>query len=171
MLNIESCWDQKTRKPCTPYGDTNAMVHNQVLLDYGGGDDCDASNVDACPRYHIWPNGTKVHKTDRSFPYSAYKYYCGPCTACDEMLPGEKCCDPFSNPNVSVVFFEAECVCGYLGICSLFLNTRLLAAANIYDNMRSPDVVYSPGPIHLQARARSSLGSVWLPRQQERRLY
>lgn len=49
--NMEACWDQKTRKPCRPYGDTNTMVHQQVLLDYGGSDGCTRANWISCPRY------------------------------------------------------------------------------------------------------------------------
>ena len=41
---MEACWDQLTGKNCRPYGDTNAMVHQQVLLDLGGGDSCHESN-------------------------------------------------------------------------------------------------------------------------------
>ena len=48
--NMEVCWDQATRKPCRPYGNTNTMVHQQVLLDYGGGDSCTESERDGCPR-------------------------------------------------------------------------------------------------------------------------
>lgn len=102
--NMEACWDQKTRKPCQPYGDTDSMVHQQVLLDYGGGDSCTPSNFIGCPRYHIWRNGSKVYRSDPAFPYDAYKQYCGPCTSCPEMEPGEPCCDPYSNSNGQSIY-------------------------------------------------------------------
>jgi hypothetical protein len=103
--NMEACWDQKTREPCTPYGDTNAMVHQQVLLDYGGGDDCHVDSNFACPKYHIWRNGSKVHRDDKAnFPYDAYKFYCAPCDSCDEITADEPCCDLFSNSNGQSIY-------------------------------------------------------------------
>eukprot|EP00756_Hemistasia_phaeocysticola_P053805 Hpha_TRINITY_DN29757_c0_g1::TRINITY_DN29757_c0_g1_i1::g.2522::m.2522 len=103
--NMEACWDTRTRKPCRPYGDTNTMVHQQVLLDYGGDDSCTRDNPQlGCPRYHRWRNGSTVHRNSSWFPYDAYKFYCGPCQSCDEMLPGERCCDPFSNSNGQSIY-------------------------------------------------------------------
>jgi hypothetical protein len=48
------------------------MAHQQVLLDYGGGDSCSAGDPMSCPRYHIWRNGSKVHRSESWFPYDAY---------------------------------------------------------------------------------------------------
>ena len=102
--NMEACWDQKTGKACTPYGDTNTMVHNQVLLDYDPEPCGDVTNSLNCPRYHRYRNGTLVHKSDERFPFGAYKQYCGPCTSCDEMQPEEPCCDRFSNSNGQSIY-------------------------------------------------------------------
>uniref|UniRef100_A0A7S4C9E9 DUF7705 domain-containing protein n=1 Tax=Eutreptiella gymnastica TaxID=73025 RepID=A0A7S4C9E9_9EUGL len=102
--NMEACWDQATGEPCRPYGDPNRMAHQQVLLNYGGADLCTPAAPQYCPRYHIRRDGTRVHRTDPAFPYSAYKSYCGPCQACGEMLPGENCCDPYSNPNAQSIY-------------------------------------------------------------------
>jgi hypothetical protein len=104
--NMEVCWDQVTRQPCRPYGNTNTMVHQQVLLDYGGGDSCTESTPGGCPRYHIWRNGTKVHRTDPGFPYGAYKFHCAPCNSgCAEAgADGGRCCDDFSNSNGQSIY-------------------------------------------------------------------
>ena len=80
------------------------MAHQQVLLDYGGGDMCSHNNPKNCPRYHNWRNGSQVHRSDPSFPYGAYKFYCGPCGSCDEMEAGENCCDPYSNSNGQSIY-------------------------------------------------------------------
>jgi hypothetical protein len=104
---MEACWDMETRMPCTPFGNTNAMVHQQLLLDYGGGDACTAEDTDGCPPYHIWRNGTKVHKSDREgYPYGAYKFYCAPCqSGCAEAGgAGVPCCDAFSNSNGQSIY-------------------------------------------------------------------
>ena len=86
-----------TGKNCRPYGDTNTMVHQQVLLDYGhkGGG--------SGPPYHILLNGTKVHRTDPLYPKSAYSFYCCPCTSCSE-CEGRSCCDPLSNSNGQSIY-------------------------------------------------------------------
>ena len=96
--NMEACWDQKTRKPCVPYGDTNAMVHQQVLLDYSGGGH-------SGPPFHILRNGTKVSREDPRYPLAAYKYYCCPCESCDECGQlGLSCCDAYSNSNGQSIY-------------------------------------------------------------------
>ena len=114
------CRDQVTGKNCRPYGDTNRMVHQQVLLDYGhkGGG--------AGPPYHILLNGTKVHRSDPLYPKSAYSFYCCPCTSCGECEAGS-CCDPLSNPNGQSIYkiapdptwavhgFPANASDGYVG--------------------------------------------------------
>ena len=94
--NMEACWDQVTGKNCRPYGDTNRMVHQQVLLDYGhkGGG--------TGPPYHILLNGTKVHRSDPLYPKSAYSFYCCPCTSCAECEGA--CCDALSNPNGQSIY-------------------------------------------------------------------
>ena len=50
---------------------------------------------------HIQPSIKHTH----TVPIS-YKWYCGPCGACDEMKPedGEHCCDPFSNSNAQSIY-------------------------------------------------------------------
>ena len=106
LLNMESCWNQLTGKRCEPYGNTNENVHQQVLLDYGGGDSCTIEDPSGCPLYHILRNGTKIHRLNKAhFPYTAYKQYCCPCTSCtechDEPLP---CCDPMSNSNGQSIY-------------------------------------------------------------------
>lgn len=96
--NMEACWDQKTGKPCTPYGDTNAMVHNQVLLDY-------SSDGGGGPPFHILRDGTKVNKSDPRYPKGAYGGYCCPCYSCNECTElGLACCDPFSNSNGQSIY-------------------------------------------------------------------
>ena len=103
---MEACWDQVTGKNCRPYGNTNAMVHQQVLLDLGGSDGCRADDVGSCPAFHIDGSGTKIPRTDKDrFPYSAYKFYCCPCTSCGECAErGMPCCDPLSNPNGQSIY-------------------------------------------------------------------
>ena len=64
FLNMEACWDQLTGKNCRPYGNTNAMVHQQVLLDLGGGDSCTGPTSGGCPPFHIEATGEKVPKSD-----------------------------------------------------------------------------------------------------------
>ena len=104
LLNMEACWDQRSGAPCRPYGDTNRNAHNQVLLDYGGDRPCSAASPHACPPYHRWRNGSLVANTDAArFPYSAYKFYCCPCTACAE-CDGTACCDPLSNPDGQSIY-------------------------------------------------------------------
>ena len=95
--NMEACWDQVTGKNCRPYGDTNTMVHQQVLLDYGH-----KGSPGGGPPYHILLNGTKVHRSDPLYPKSAYSMYCCPCTSCAECEGS--CCDPLSNPNGQSIY-------------------------------------------------------------------
>ena len=54
--------------------------------------ECSRERPMRCPRFHIWRNGSKVHRTDPAFPHGAYKYYCGPCDSCPEMEKGEVVC-------------------------------------------------------------------------------
>jgi hypothetical protein len=102
---MEACWDQLTGKNCRPYGNTNHIVHQQVLLDLGGGDYCNPPpHNGACPPFHIDNNGDKVSSTNTThFPYSAYKMYCCPCTSCSECV-GLPCCDALSNPNGQSIY-------------------------------------------------------------------
>ena len=93
FLNMEACWDQDTGKNCRPYGNANRMVHNQVLLDYGGGDGCHKAGDSSCPPYHVAKNGTLLPSgshgsgvASAEFPYEAYKFYCCPCTSCGDDL-------------------------------------------------------------------------------------
>jgi hypothetical protein len=104
LLNMEACWDQLTGKKCLPFGDANRNVHQQVLLDYGGGDDCTSTSPGRCPPFHRLANGTLVPSSDKvNFPFSAYKFYCCPCTSCSECA-GFPCCDPMSNSNGQSIY-------------------------------------------------------------------
>ena len=111
LLNMEACWNQVTGKMCTPYGNTNEMAHQQVLLDYGGSSSgsCSNTSIGGCPKYHINKLNVKVHRSNtQEFPYDAYKQYCCPCTTCaecesdqDDLMP---CCDPISNPDGQSIY-------------------------------------------------------------------
>jgi len=100
FLNSEACWDQKTRKPCVPYGDTNTMSHQQVLLDWNDRYNYNCSH--GCPRYHIFANGSRVHRDDPRYPRDAYGMYCVS-NACDE-AEGEPMCDETSNSNPQSIY-------------------------------------------------------------------
>eukprot|EP00937_MAST-01D_sp_MAST-1D-sp2_P003702 g3702.t1 len=105
LLNSEACWDQVTGRNCRPYGDTNRMSHQQVLLDYGGGDACTQHSRGGCPLYHLYRNGSRVRRDDARFPHTAYKFYCCPCTVCAACAAlGLGCCDPLSNPNGQSIY-------------------------------------------------------------------
>ena len=96
--NMEACWDAVTRKACRPYGNTNTMVHQQVLLDYAGGSH-------GGPPFHILRDGTRVPRTDPRYPVDAYSYYCCPCESCQECaLHAVECCDPYSNSNGQSIY-------------------------------------------------------------------
>jgi hypothetical protein len=105
LINAEVCWNQVTRKPCKPYDDTNQITHQQVLMKLNGGDgSCTAGHPMGCPRYHIWRNGSRVHRSDAAhFPYEAWDSYCGP-QVCSEMEPGEPRCGAYSNPNSQSIY-------------------------------------------------------------------
>jgi len=60
---------------------------------------CTRNRLGACPPEHTFPNGTKVHRTDKEkFPFEAYHYYCVPGNARFAESPYEVC-DPYSNPQ------------------------------------------------------------------------
>ena len=111
LLNAEACWDQVTRQPCQvkehnySLANTNTITHQQVLMQLNGGaGGCSASQQMGCPRFHIFRNGTRVHRNDTArYPYDAWHGYCGP-QVCDEMIPGERTCDPYSNPNSQSIY-------------------------------------------------------------------
>lgn len=122
---------QVTGKNCRPYGDTNRMVHQQVLLDYGNGGN-------GGPPFHILLNGTVVPRGHSLYPQGAYKEYCCPCTSCSECAKYHTpCCDPLSNPNGQSIYkIHPHPVWAVHGESNLAL--QMVSGANLDDNECTP---------------------------------
>ena len=127
--NMVACWNVNTGKPCQPYDDTNAVVHQQILFNMGKtSTPCGSptSNL-GCPKHHVIPHptatiharelshcdvvvpqrfrdGTLVSRDDRSYPFDAYLGYCCPCDTCRKCGAGVICCDPFSSTNGQSIY-------------------------------------------------------------------
>ena len=99
FLNMEACWDQLTGKNCRPYGDTNAMVHQQVLLDLGGSDGCTGPTSGGCPPFHIEATGEKIPRSDVK--------------RCGQKVPPKK--GDLSPPGIRPPFIRSDVVGGIVG--------------------------------------------------------
>ena len=55
--SMVACWNVDTGKPCRPYDDTNAVVHQQILFNMGKkSTPCGSpTNNNACPKHHVMP--------------------------------------------------------------------------------------------------------------------
>ncbi|KAL8142672.1 hypothetical protein V2J09_015704 [Rumex salicifolius] len=98
LLDIGSCW-KNNGKQCNGDVKTDVTRYSEMILNPESQAACNATNLKACPPYHILPNNTKIHRNDTAnFPYDAYHYYCGPGNAMHMDQPSETC-DPYSNPQ------------------------------------------------------------------------
>lgn len=98
LLDIGSCW-KNNGEPCDGNVTSDVTRYSEMILNPETPAWCHANNLNLCPPYHTFPNGTRVHRSDTSrFPYEAYHLYCSPGNG-EHLEKPNSLCDPFSNPQ------------------------------------------------------------------------
>ncbi|KAM3284872.1 hypothetical protein P3S67_023671 [Capsicum chacoense] len=98
LMDMGSCW-KNNGKPCDGDVTSDVTRYSEMILNPETPSWCNRDNQKSCPPYHTFPNGTKVHRSDKShFPYEAYHYYCSPGNGIHIEQPSSPC-DPYSNPQ------------------------------------------------------------------------
>lgn len=98
LMDIGSCW-KNNGEPCNGDVTTDVTRYSEMIINPSTGAWCTSKDIRSCPPYHTFPNGTRVHRTDKKhFPYDAYHYYCPPGNAKYLEQP-YGVCDPYSNPQ------------------------------------------------------------------------
>lgn len=93
-----SCWKNDGRD-CDGDVTTDVTRYSEMIINPEATAVCNSNRLGACPPEHTFPNGTKIHRTEKEkFPYEAYHYYCVPGNARFAESPYEVC-DPYSNPQ------------------------------------------------------------------------
>ncbi|XP_068664603.1 uncharacterized protein [Aristolochia californica] len=102
LLDMGSCWKNDGR-PCDGDVLTDVTRYSELIINPAVTPWCRADNLHVCPPYHTFPNGTRVHRTDKAnYPYSAYHVHCSPGNAQDLEEP-YNLCDPYSNPQAQEI--------------------------------------------------------------------
>lgn len=98
LMDIGSCW-KNNGQPCDGDVTTDVTRYSEMIINPSTTSWCHKDNLNVCPPYHTFPNGTRVHRTDTlHFPYGAYHLYCSPGNAEHLEVP-YSLCDPYSNPQ------------------------------------------------------------------------
>ncbi|KAK4589515.1 hypothetical protein RGQ29_020189 [Quercus rubra] len=98
LLDIGSCW-KNNGKPCDGDVTSDVTRYSEMIINPNASAWCQANNLNACPPYHTFPNGTCIHRNDTTnFPYAAYHLHCSPGNA-EHLEAPYSLCDPYSNPQ------------------------------------------------------------------------
>ncbi|CAN4082186.1 unnamed protein product [Withania somnifera] len=98
LMDMGSCW-KNNGKPCDGEVTSDVTRYSEMILNPETPSWCNPDNPKLCPPYHTFPNGTRVHRSDKShFPYEAYHLYCAPGNGEYIEQPSVPC-DPYSNPQ------------------------------------------------------------------------
>ncbi|KAK9696867.1 hypothetical protein RND81_08G002300 [Saponaria officinalis] len=102
QMDMGSCW-KNNGKPCDGNVKSDVTRYSEMILNPEVDSWCKPTQLDLCPPYHTFPNGTIVHRNDTDkFPYDAYHMYCAPGNARYLEKPSRKC-DPYSNPQAQEI--------------------------------------------------------------------
>ncbi|BFG27981.1 hypothetical protein CerSpe_142550 [Prunus speciosa] len=98
LMDMGSCW-KNNGKPCDGNVTSDVTRYSEMIINPNTTSWCHANNLNVCPPYHIFPNGTQVHRNDTArFPYAAYHLYCSPGNG-EHLEAPSNLCDPYSNPQ------------------------------------------------------------------------
>ncbi|EEF33893.1 conserved hypothetical protein [Ricinus communis] len=98
LMDMGGCW-KNNGKPCDGDVTTDVTRYSEMIINPETEAWCKPNDLKLCPPYHTFPNGTKVHRTDRdNYPYDAYHLWCAPGNAMFLEQP-YSACDAYSNPQ------------------------------------------------------------------------
>ncbi|KAK4748362.1 hypothetical protein SAY87_014948 [Trapa incisa] len=98
LMDMGSCW-KNSGLPCDGDVTSDVTRYSEMIINPNTTAWCHPDNLNVCPPYHMFPNGTRVHRNETSkFPYGAYHLYCSPGNA-DHLEAPYNLCDPYSNPQ------------------------------------------------------------------------
>ncbi|MCD7471779.1 hypothetical protein HAX54_012447 [Datura stramonium] len=98
LMDMGSCW-KNNGKACDGDVTSDVTRYSEMILNPETPSWCKPDSPKLCPPYHTFPNGTRVHRNDKSrFPYDAYHMYCVPGNGKNVEKPSVPC-DPYSNPQ------------------------------------------------------------------------
>ncbi|XP_049371825.1 uncharacterized protein LOC125836664 [Solanum verrucosum] len=98
LMDMGSYW-KNNGKPCDGNVTSDVTRYSEMILNLETPSWCKPDDPKLCPPYHTFPNGTKVHRTDKSrYPYEAYHLHCTPGNGEHVEQPSGPC-DPYSNPQ------------------------------------------------------------------------
>ncbi|WJZ96578.1 hypothetical protein VitviT2T_015252 [Vitis vinifera] len=98
LMDIGSCW-KNNGQPCDGNVTSDVTRYSEMIINPNTSALCRPDNLNVCPPYHTFPNGTRVHRNDTArYPYAAYYFYCSPGNG-QHLEEPYHLCDPFSNPQ------------------------------------------------------------------------
>ncbi|KDP21144.1 hypothetical protein JCGZ_21615 [Jatropha curcas] len=98
LMDIGSCW-KNNGKPCDGNVTSDVTRYSEMIINPETTAWCRPDNLNVCPPYHTFSNGTRVHRNDTArYPYAAYHMYCSPGNA-QHLEEPYNLCDPYSNPQ------------------------------------------------------------------------
>ncbi|KAL9236859.1 hypothetical protein vseg_011481 [Gypsophila vaccaria] len=102
LMDMGSCW-KNNGKPCDGDVTSDVTRYSEMILNPEVDGWCKPDQLQMCPPYHTFPDGTIVHRNDTNrYPYDAYHMYCAPGNAQHLEDPNRKC-DPYSNPQAQEI--------------------------------------------------------------------
>lgn len=97
LMDMGSCW-KNNGDPCNGDVTTDVTRYSEMIINPETDSWCRPKNLDSCPPYHTFGNGTRVHRTDARYPHAAYHMYCSPGNG-KYMEEPYNICDQYSNPQ------------------------------------------------------------------------
>ncbi|RYQ96293.1 hypothetical protein HN51_044353 [Arachis hypogaea] len=98
LMDIGSCW-KNNGEPCNGDVTSDVTRYSEMIINPEIEAWCKPSQLEQCPPYHTFANGTRVHRTNAThFPYDAYHIYRAPGNA-KHLEEPVKTSDPYSNPQ------------------------------------------------------------------------
>ncbi|KAJ8761859.1 hypothetical protein K2173_005431 [Erythroxylum novogranatense] len=98
LMDMGSCW-KNDGQPCDGNVTSDVTRYSEMIINVNTTSWCHPNNLNACPPYHTFGNGTRIHRNETGlFPYAAYHFYCSPGNAEFLEFP-YSLCDPYSNPQ------------------------------------------------------------------------
>lgn len=102
LMDMGGCW-KNNGQPCDGDVTSDVTRYSEMILNPNTTAWCRPDNLNSCPPYHTFPNGTRVHRNDTSrYPYRAYHMYCSPGNG-EHLEKPNNLCDPFSNPQAQEI--------------------------------------------------------------------
>ncbi|XP_015875501.2 uncharacterized protein LOC107412270 [Ziziphus jujuba] len=102
LMDMGSCW-KNNGSPCDGDVTTDVTRYSEMIINPNTTAWCHPNNLNVCPPYHTFSNGTRVYRNDTArFPYAAYHMHCSPGNAQHLEQPFNPC-DPYSNPQAQEI--------------------------------------------------------------------